>query len=77
MALEQYAFRFRNDDGDETSTGASYAAAENTNINLTPGSKTRIRIGINATGDPTSKQFQLEYRHKPSGGSFGDWGIVE
>lgn len=70
----QYAFRFRNDDGSETA--ATYAAAENTNITLTQGSKTRIRIGINATGDPTSKDFQLEYRRKPSGGSLGDWGKV-
>ena len=74
MALEQYAFRFRNDNGSETA--ATYAANENTNITLTPGSKTRIRIGIDATGDPTSKQFQLEYRHKPSGGSFGTWAKV-
>lgn len=72
MALEQYAFRFRNDDGSE-STATTLA---DTNITLTPGSKTRIRIGIDATGDPTSKQFQLEYRHKPSGGSFGTWGKV-
>lgn len=72
--LTQYSFRFRNNDGSESA--ASPAADENTNITLTPGSKTRIRIGIDATGDPTSKQFQLEYRRKPGGGSFGDWGIV-
>jgi hypothetical protein len=74
LNLTQYRFQFRNDNGSEST--ATDKAAENTNINLVPGSKIRLRVGINATGDPTSKQFQLEARRKPAGGSFGDWGVV-
>ena len=73
-SLTQYAFRFRNDDGSESA--ATWDAAENTNVSLSPGSKIRLRVGIDATGNPESKDFQLEYRRKPSGGSFGDWGKV-
>lgn len=72
--LTQYAFRFRNDDGSESA--ATYAAAENINLTTLPGEKIRIRIGIDALSDPSSKQFKLEYRHKPSGGSFGAWRAV-
>jgi len=74
MALTQYAFRFRNDDGSESA--AMWAGAESANINLIPGANVRIRIGVDATGDPTNQYFQLEYRHKPNGGSFGAWAKV-
>jgi hypothetical protein len=69
--LEQEGFRFRNDDGSESA--ATWKAAQDTNINLAAATVTRLRFLINATGDPTERQFKLEYRHKPSGGSFGIW----
>ena len=72
--LDQYAFRFLSDNGSESM--ATFLDELNANITLTPGSSTRIRMGINATGDLAGKQFQLEYRRKPSGGSFGDWNKV-
>lgn len=74
MDLTQYAFRFRNDDGNEAA--ATYSAAENTNLTMPSGSKPRIRIGIDSLGDLAAQQFKLEYRHKPSGGSFGNWQAV-
>jgi hypothetical protein len=72
--LNQYSFRFLNDDGSEST--ATFAGAENANINLSAGDTLRLRYLIDATGDPTGKQFQLEFRRKPSGGSFGDWNKV-
>lgn len=58
--LEQYSYRFRNDDGSETT--ATWKAAENTSVTLAPSTTARLRIGVNATGDPASKQFKLQYR---------------
>lgn len=44
--LQQFAFRFRNDDGSESA--ATWKDTENTNIDLAAGSKLRIRLGIHA-----------------------------
>jgi hypothetical protein len=71
VSLNQYSFRFLNDNGSEST--ATFAGAENANVNLSAGDTLRLRYLIDATGDPTGKQFQLEYRRKPSGGSFGAW----
>lgn len=71
IALDQEGFRFRNDDGSETT--ATWKEAQDTNINLAINTVARLRMLINATGDPDSKQFRLEYRRKPSGGAFGSW----
>lgn len=38
-----------------------------------PSSCIRLRFLIDATGNPDSINAQLEYRYKPSGGSFGSW----
>lgn len=58
--LDQYAFRARNDDGTEAT--ATWASAENAGATLPLNSTQRIRIGVDATGDPASKAYQLEYR---------------
>jgi hypothetical protein len=58
--LEQYSYRFRNNDG--TDQSATFLAALNTGITQSASTKTRLRVLINATNDPESKQFQLEYR---------------
>lgn len=63
--LEQSDFRFRNDNGSET--GATSIAAQNTNITRNQLTNTRLRVVTNGAGDPTSDQFQIEYRKK--GGS--------
>lgn len=69
--LAQHSFRFFNDDGSESASTAK--AALNTNVNLAANDVARIRFLIDATGDAAGKKFQLEYRKKPSGGSFGPW----
>ena len=69
--LNQHSFRFFNDDGSESAATAKDAL--NTNINLSASNVARIRFLIDATNDPTERQFRLEYRRKPSGGSFGSW----
>jgi len=73
--LDQYSFRFINDDSSEDA--GTFLAAENANVTQPPGSVMRLRMLLNATGDPDEKRFQLEYRRKPSGGEFGAWAIVQ
>jgi hypothetical protein len=69
--IEQEGFRFRNDDGSESA--ATWKANQDTNITLAADTSTRIRMLLNATGDPASIGAQLEARYKPSGGAFGPW----
>jgi hypothetical protein len=70
-SIEQEGFRFRNDDGSESA--ATWKANQDTNITLAADTAARIRMLLNATGDPASIGAQLEYRYKPSGGAFGSW----
>ena len=72
--IEQEGFRFRNDDGSESA--ATWKASQDTNITLAADTAARIRMLLNATGDPDSIGAQLEYRYKPSGGAFGSWNKV-
>lgn len=58
--LEQEGFRFRNDDGDEAN--ATWAEAQDANMQAPKNVNRRIRFIINATGDPSNKSFQLEYK---------------
>jgi len=73
--IEQEGFRPRNDDGTEAT--ATWKANQDTNINLAADTAFRLRILLNATGDPASIGAQLEYRYKPSGGAFGSWNKVK
>jgi hypothetical protein len=57
--LDQKVYRYFNDDGSESASTAM--AAQNTDVTVSPGGIFRIRFGIQATGDPTGKQFRLEY----------------
>ena len=58
--LEQEGFRWFNDDGDEDASTA--AASQDTNITAPAGETRRIRMLLNATGDPATTQFKLQYR---------------
>jgi len=60
LTLEQEGFRVRNDDGSEIT--ATWQAAQDTNVNIRLDTNTRLRVLINATGNPATKQYQLEYR---------------
>lgn len=59
-ALEQEGYRWRADDGNES--GATWLAAQDTNITRGANVNTRLRTLVNATGDPSSEQYQLEWR---------------
>lgn len=60
LTLTQSRFRWRNDDGSES--GATWDAAEDTNLTVTPGSTRRIRIQVAATSDPASKTYKVQIR---------------
>jgi hypothetical protein len=58
-AIEQEGFSFRADDGSES--GATWAT-QDTDISRAKNTNTRLRFLIDATNDPTSQQFQIEYK---------------
>lgn len=58
--LDQSHFRWRNDDGSETT--ATWAAAEDADISVAALTPKRLRMQIAATGDPDTKAFKLQYR---------------
>ena len=60
LTPEQEGFRFRNDDGNET--GATWLAAQDADISRDKNLNTRLRMLLNATADPASTQYQLEYK---------------
>jgi len=70
-AIEQEGFRFRNDDGSEST--ATWKANQDVNINLAADTAFRLRFLLKATGNPDSIDAQAEARVKPSGGAFGAW----
>lgn len=59
-ALTQSRFRFRNDDGSETT--ATWAAVEDADISVAALTAKRLRVQVAATGDPSAKSFKLQYR---------------
>lgn len=60
LATEQFGFRARNDDGSEAT--ATWKAAQNAAFALTADQTFRLRFGLNATGDPASAGYKLQYR---------------
>jgi len=58
--IEQEGFRFRSDDGTETT--ATWLAAQDTNITQPTLTNTRLRVILNTTLDRPSEAYQLEYR---------------
>jgi hypothetical protein len=64
--LEQHSFRFRNDDGSETT--ATWAANLNTNHTIPAGENKRLRFLVNTeSGTPGASVFVLQYKEKVSG----------
>jgi hypothetical protein len=61
---DQEGFRFRNDDGNETT--ASWKANQDAQVTAATGTPFRVRFLVNATGDPASTAYQLEYRRSTS-----------
>jgi hypothetical protein len=58
--VEQEGYRWRADDGNES--GASWLASQDSDITRPAETVTRLRTLLNATGDPASNQYQLEYK---------------
>jgi len=58
--LEQEGYRWRNDNGNETT--ATWIASQDTNVSIHKEENIRIRFIINATDDVASKQFNLQYK---------------
>ena len=54
----QEGHRFRNDDGSESA--ATWAAAQDAGVTLPTGTTVRVRVLVDASGDPASTQYQLE-----------------
>jgi hypothetical protein len=73
--VTQEGFRFINDDGDEDAS--TFAAAQDANVSMLAGTAGRVRFLLDTSGDAAAAQYQLEFRYKPPGGSFGDWGKVK
>ena len=61
MALEQEGFRWRNDDGSETT--ATWADSQDTNISLALDTPVRLRFAIDVnTGPSGAAKYRLEYK---------------
>jgi hypothetical protein len=58
--LEQEGFRFRNDDGSEST--ATWRQAQDTNDSVAVSTTLRLRMLLNATGNPDPGQYKLQYR---------------
>lgn len=58
--IELEGFRFRDDDGNETA--ASWLAAQDTDVSREISDITRLRVLLNVTNDPPTRQYQLEYK---------------
>lgn len=66
--IEQEGFRFRNDDGSEST--ATWLAAQDTNVSLDPADTFRLRLLVNTTGSAGALQYKLQYRK--NAGAWGD-----
>jgi hypothetical protein len=71
LSLEQEGFRFRDDDGSEAA--ATWRQTQDANDSVARSVNERLRVLINATGDPASQNYQLEVR---KAGSL-DWRKVQ
>lgn len=69
--IDQEGFRFRSDNGSETT--ATWLAAQDTNITQPKSTNTRLRVLLNTTLDRSSEDYQLEYREV--GGT--TWTVIE
>jgi hypothetical protein len=63
--LEQEGFRFYNDDGDEDASTA--LASQDTNVSVAEGVIKRLRMLINASGQPNPRKFILFHKKSTDG----------
>jgi len=60
VVLEQEGFHFRNDDGSESA--ATFIGAQDSDTTRGKSLNTRLRILVDASGDPDTAQLTLQYR---------------
>lgn len=60
LDVDQEGYRFRNDDGNETT--ATWLANQDTAITQPLATNTRLRVLVDTSADPSSAQYQLEYK---------------
>ena len=65
VTLEQEGFRARNDDGNEVA--ATWLADQDTNFTRAKNTNTRLRMLLNATGDPPANAYRIEVRKQGVG----------
>lgn len=70
ITIDQEGFRFRNDDGSESA--ATWRQAQDVVDTIAAGTNIRLRVLMDAGGDPASSAFQLEYRKVGN----ADWLVV-
>lgn len=58
--LEQEGYRFRNDDGSEST--ATWLAGQDTAATVNTGTTFRLRVLVNATNDPSSHGYKLQWK---------------
>lgn len=63
--LEQEGFRWRADDGSETT--ATWLATQDTDITRAKETNTRLRLLVNATNDPASGAYKLQHKLSTDG----------
>lgn len=59
-SIEQEGFRWRADDGSESA--ATWLDSQDVNITRATATNTRLRLLLNATGDPPTDQYQLSFK---------------
>lgn len=59
-SLEQEGFRWRDDDGSEST--ATWLDSQDTNITRATATNTRLRVLVDGTNDPATSPYQLEYK---------------
>jgi len=69
VTLEQEGFRWRNDDGSESA--ATWKENQDVDATISKETNVRLRFLLNATGDPDSTQYKLQYK-KTSDGTWRD-----
>jgi hypothetical protein len=61
-SFDQDGYRFYDDDGSES--GSTAAASEDTDHTVAPDTNTRLRIQVDMTDGPATKQFKLQYKRQ-------------
>lgn len=70
VSLELEGYRWRNDDGSETT--ATWAAAQDTTDSVAKNTNQRLRVIVNSIGNPPNGDYVLRFRRQGSNDPFQD-----